>query len=358
MKLYVDARLPWGSGIGRYVASIVPALAAARPDWQVTVGVAAGEDGPAAASLLALANVTLLSVPIRPLSLAEQHSLAVAVGPADLAWLTNYWVPMRWPGRWVATVHDLLHLNPALFPASAGKRAASWLMFQRLARGAAGLLFVSRFTRREFERRCGTPRRAAVVHHGVDHFAVPAAPGLEQRIALTVGAPKRHKNLDMLIEAWAAARLPSGWRLVVVTPGDPLRSKVALGSRESGNQVLFKSALSDEELGALYAEAALFLFPTLYEGFGFPLLEAALAGCRLIASTAPAVVEISGGMQVLHADPYDREGWIRLIEEETTRFERGEAFAGADRNRLCAQSYRWSDAAACTAEFLECCLRD
>lgn len=350
--LYVDARLPWNSGIGRYVSAVLPIIARARPDWLLRVGVHVSSDHAAMVELASYPNVEILRTDIAPFSLDEQTRLANLIGSVDLSWFTNYWVPLAWRGRFVATVHDLLHLEPHLFPAAFPKRLLSRAVLRKLQAQAEGLLFVSRFTQRKFEQSFGTPRRAAVVHHGVDpSFKAPDQRDKRQ-LALSVGALKRHKNIDRVIEAWTAAAPIPPWELVIVHPGGFLRSSINVDPISVEPRISLRSGISDRELVDLYRCASLFLFPSAYEGFGLPLLEAAASGCRIIASTAPALVEVAQGMSVFFVDPEDSQGWTTSISEQIARISAGEPISEAEWNAGIARQATWERTGIETTAFL------
>lgn len=351
MKLYVDARLPWGSGIGRYVASILPEMVDARPDWQFVIGTHQGNSNAALSNLAKSDNVIVRELRAAPFSLDEQLHLERQIGPVTLSWFTNYWVPFGWRGRYVATVHDLLHLRPELFPASKPKRLASKLMLKIVRRRASSIIFVSDFSRREFIDLIGPPRSGVVVHHGSDHFPCAPVPFGKKPVALIVGAHKLHKNMALAINAWGAANPPAPWKLVVVSPGDDLRSSVELGA--SAGSVSFQSGLSNEALVNLYREASLVLFPTKYEGFGFPLIEAALNGARILSSTADALREVGRDMDVAFLDPDDKSAWINAISETVKMPLPCHEDAAIVNNIGAAESYRWELAAIQTLGILE-----
>lgn len=351
MRLYVDARLPWGSGIGRYVASILPHMVAARPDWTFVLGVQDGNNHPDLNRIAKADNVTLRKLSITPFGLDEQRHLQKAVGPHDMAWFTNYWVPFFWDTPYVATVHDLLHLRADLFPAPAMKRMASKLMLTALRHRARSVIFVSDFTRQEFLRAVGAPRHCEVIHHGADHFPKAPTPFSKTKSALIVGAPKLHKNMELAIEAWATAAPQAPWQLTVVSPGDALRSSVSLGQAQ--NSVTFLSGLPNEDLARLYQEASIVLFPTKYEGFGFPIIEAAMNGARILSSTAEALQEVARDMSVTFLDPDDKAAWEQAIRDMTQQPLPAHDMPEIARNMAAAQSYLWADAAQRTVEVLE-----
>jgi len=355
--ILVDARLPWGSGIGRYVRNIVPPVAARMPSAGFTLLVSPADAERATAIVASSTNITVRTTPIGPFSLREQVVLPRLAREYDLTWFTNYWVPLRWPGRFVTTVHDLIHLEPS-FPASTAKRIAAARTFAKVRRDAAHVVFDSRFSARVFDKYVGAPRAASVVHLGIDHAGTPdlPSPGQERgRTALAVAASKEHKNLPLLLSAWQEAQL-EGWQLTIVTPNDNLRSSIDLTEQaERTANVRILRGISDAELDALYASAGFVLVPSRYEGFGLPLLEAMRAGAPVVSSIAPSMVEVASGALIPFVDADDREGWVRAIR--ATAAECGPSTewqqAVSDRNRAVAHSFTWNRAALLTAGILE-----
>lgn len=353
-RVYVDARLPWGSGIGRYVSEVIPRILRLNPGVEFVVGVDLRNVHPALSIVEQFPNTQVVRSNISPFSFREQTSLYNDVGPVDFTWFTNYWIPFFWPTPFVATVHDVLHLRKDLFPAPDIKRIVSKFSMELLRRRAAGLLFVSEFTRKEFQLHVGSAQRTLVVHHGGNHLAWSGPPVKKEHIALIVGAPKVHKNIQFAINAWAEARIPKPWRLVVVSPGDELRSSVELDSRQSAIQ--YKTAVSDEELQSLYQRSSVFLFPTKYEGFGFPMIEAAFSGARIIASTAGALLEIADRMEAEFIRPDDKAAWIKAIRKYTAMQLPKSTDPEVKQNVMVAATFDWDRCAADTSRFITSCL--
>lgn len=178
-----------------------------------------------------------------------------------------------------------------------------------LARRAT-IATVSQFSRRELASVLHLPPSSIPVFpNSADHFArtVPDHGTLERlgltphRYFLLVGSMTRNKNIAVAIEA--ARTLGRSDVPTVVVGGN--NSKVfAQDTVAAGHGVIFAGRLRDEEIAALYARATAFIFPSLYEGFGVPPLEAMSFGCPVIASTAEAVKETCGDAAT-YFDPYD-----------------------------------------------------
>lgn len=319
MKLLVDARTGWGHGIGRVIANTVPRVARLRPSWQFDALVPPDYVATAEVAFADTPNLSVVPSAIEPFSPAEQVALPRLAPTYDLTWFTNYWVPLAWRGRFAVTVHDMLHLLPDLLPASWPKRALARQTFSKVRRDAVAVMFDSRFTERAFAQMIGKPRgRGITVPLGGDHldYDAPRSVAERSRRLLVVAASKKHKNFALLFEAWRRARVPEGWTLTVITPGEMLRSSVdlaAMAGQES--RIDIRRGVSNAELASLYADSAILLMPSLYEGFGLPLLEGMLAGALCISSTAGSMVEIAEGAFVQFVNGDDLVGWTGAIEE-------------------------------------------
>jgi glycosyltransferase involved in cell wall biosynthesis len=358
----VDARIGWGSGIGRYVAQVVPRVAKLLPGVSFDLQVPPEDLARVQADVDSSDNLTIKTCDIAAFSMAEQRHLQATAKPYDLTWFTNYWVPLRWNGRFVTTIYDTLHLEPILFPASPVKRLLARRTMQGVQRKASAIFYISRFTQREFERRFGTPRRGTAIHLGVDHAGWipfdPESPPPKSRKMLVVAASKQHKNFQIVADAWKQADIPDGWTLTAVVPGQILRSSVDVAALLSGRAIDLQSDLSNEALRSLYSEAAVILTPSLYEGFGFPLLEGMQSGATCISSTAEALVEIAEGSHVQFVNGRDLLGWVDALQRACREFDaQADYLAPVTRHNMRhAASFRWADCAAQTAAMLDAVL--
>ena len=359
MKLLVDARTGWGHGIGRVIANTVPRTARLRPDWRIEALVPPDQTSAAQAAFAGVPNLAIVPCPIAPFSLGEQTGLQHYARGADLTWFTNYWVPLAWRTPFVASVHDILHLLPQYVPASPIKRALSRQTFAKVRRDARAVMFVSRFTQAEFGRVVGQPRHCGVtVPNGGDHLRLDASRPVAERSRrlLVVAASKKHKNFALLFDAWRQADVPDHWTLTVISPREMLLNSVDLTTLAAGNERIdIRRSVSNEELAALYADSAILLMPSLYEGFGLPLLEGMLAGALCISSNAGSLVEVAQGGFVQFVNGTDRAGWTAAIEQSCVMIDSGEPDLDPllRHNRACAARFRWDDTARQVADILE-----
>ena len=218
-----------------------------------------------------------------------------------------------------------------------------------LLRRAWSVVTDSAFSRDELSRYCGVPgERISVIHCGCDHLdGVPADPTILDRAGLArdgyvlaVGTPSRAKNLGVLLEAMARLKR-DGLKLALV--GEMERRVFNANRIDLPPWVSVLGAVSDGELKALYERALCFAFPSRYEGFGLPPLEAMRCGCPTVVSTAASLPEVCGDA-ALYADPDDPETLARHIgalldSEELRRDYRARGLARAAR-------FSWDRAAA------------
>ncbi len=227
-------------------------------------------------------------------------------------------------GALVATVHDLGYrmvpwsLQPETLERLEGALDEAWF---RAARVITDSEAVAREMRAQ---ELAGPGRVRVIplgpaHAPPDPARLPPLPaGLRPPFGLWVGTLEPRKNLATLLEAWRLLRrrrLPEAPALVLVGrfgwKSEALRREVEAAEREGWLRHL--GYLRDAELAALYRSAAVFVFPSLYEGFGLPVLEALGAGAPVVASDLPVLRELAGEAAV-YAPPRDPEAWERAVE--------------------------------------------
>ena len=258
----------------------------------------------------------------------------------------NYVVPPAYRGRAVVTVHDLsFEHQPGLMS------PRDLLMFRtfvpRSARRADRVLAVSERTRQDLVERYGIAEdKIVVTPNGVDPIFRPNGGGTERSspYALFVGGIQPRK--DPLGAVEALGMLNGDLRLILVGAekrgGDEVRAAVrrlGLGSR-----VEFAGHVEREELAALYRGAACLVFPSRYEGFGLPVLEAMASGTPVVAAATGAVPEIAGDAAVL-VEPADPAALAGGIEQALADRERLVA-AGLER----ASQFKWADTARRTLD--------
>jgi glycosyltransferase involved in cell wall biosynthesis len=238
-----------------------------------------------------------------PERLAAMSLATLRQGPLraglDGAQVVHYPLTIRIPAGLrpsVVTVHDLQHLDlPSLFPRTERLfRAAAW---HPSLRGADRVIAISEFVRRRAVERLGLdPARIRVVPLGVDTRRLRPE-GLDREPFLLYPARAwPHKNHRRLLEAFAELRRERPELRLVLTGGG------VLGATPDGVEV--RGLVPRQELDGLLQRASALVFPSLYEGFGLPPLEAMSCGCPVACSNAGALPEVVGDAARLF-DPYD-----------------------------------------------------
>jgi glycosyltransferase involved in cell wall biosynthesis len=352
--------VPGATGGTETVArELLPELVAAAPDWRFTAFV--NLEAASSADRWWEELMPAVTVPVHAARRAqwvrgEQLLLPRLAGRAgiDLLHSLANTSPARGRYRRVVTVHDLLYrVAPE---AHLGLNALGMRVLVPLAvRRADRVISVSRNTRDDLVRLLGVPsERVDVVPSGVGTTAraeplgedeVRRRHGLGERpIALSVSAMRPHKNLERLLEA--LARLPAGRRPVLVVPGYPTAYEGRLRERASAlgldDDVRFVGWTDGAELEGLYRAARCFVFPSLYEGFGLPVLEAMARGVPVACSNRSALPEVAGDAALLF-DPEDvaaiADALERLLTDDALAQRLGEA------GREQAQQFSWRRAA-------------
>ena len=226
---------------------------------------------------------------------------------------------------------------------------ARWTV-SRTMRNADGLMTISAFSRSEISRHLHVdPERISVVYPGLDKPQEGTYPTpLDRSYALYVGATEKHKNIGLLLDAWD--RLESDLPLAIV--GRPGRDHAWLADRaaNSRGRVLIIGSVDQAQLEAWYRNAAVFLFPSLTEGFGFPPLEAMQRGVPVIASRAGSLPEVLGDAAA-YFSPTDPAEVVTRLDEVLGDAKRRAEMIGKGREQ--AAGYTWAAAASATTALLE-----
>lgn len=212
--------------------------------------------------------------------------------------------------RTIATIHDVIPLaRPDLCPTAFREFFSTHI--GRAIESADHIVTVSEFSKADIVRHLGVdPERVSAIPEPVSPLFAPQGRREEERYLLSVGAMDRRKNLARLLQAYALAMKvdPTVPSLVVVGgpsgDGFDIAAEIAAGALQ--DRVRLLGRVTDERLARLYAGAEALLFPSLYEGFGLPVVEAMASGSPVVASNTTSIPEVAGDAALL-VDPENTE---------------------------------------------------
>jgi len=325
------------AGLGRYAYELLLALIGTDPDNDYL----AFFNNPSRAYIdPPLAGLSHLTTPLsyKPwrLSVLLAHIVQITQDSlfptVDIFHATDHLLPRFAQVKSVFTLHDLIFL----FHPETHKPLNRWfltLMMPRFLRVADAIIAVSECTKRDAVRCYGVPEeKITVIYEGVNPRFCPAGPeavaavrqkyGLPEHFILYVGTIEPRKNLSALLEAFVAlqnrlaTRDAAALRLVFVGKKGWLYEGFFRRLRELGleDRAFFTGYVPDEDLPAIYSAADLFVFPSLYEGFGLPVLEAMACGTPVICSDTSSLPEVAGDAALM-VPPTD----VRALAEAMER---------------------------------------
>ncbi len=381
MHIGIDARM-YGiahRGLGRYVQKLINGLSKLEDNNRYTLFAL-----PPAAETLANLGGKFKIVPtnVKWYGVREHLSLPklITKSGVELMHWPHINVPYRCPVPYVLTVHDLIMLH---FPDRRATTLPGWRYkikfwaYRRVLKNAIArsrhILTVSNFTKRDLLRHFPIDeKKITVTYPGVDKMVLgterlPNLPpfteylrasfGINKPYLLYVGSAYPHKNLERLIAAWLIlrAKYQRYWQLVLVGRPDYFYEQLkkfiqaAIPDEAVRRDVILAGEVNDKDLDGFYRGARLFVFPSLYEGFGLPPLEAMQRGVPVIAAKAGALPEVLGDA-AYYVDPENTEhmamaldlaGAQKKMQAELAQkgFERSTHFSWENMARLTVETY-------------------
>lgn len=349
------------TGIARYVTDLTQALVRHHPEIDVILL------QPFAGELAGFPDVARVALPGTRLLPAM-----MALGPAEIAYaarthrldivhdpigISPFFPRSRSSWAKVVTIHDMVHF---VYPETHA-RLTNFLFHRYMPRtlhSVDRIATVSDASKRDITRFYSVdPGRVTRIHCGIHERFQPQSQNEVARVCqtyqidrpylLAVGAIQPRKNLDAVLDSFVALRSQGVTRqLVIVGPKVWKSEKIARRIEALGidDQIKLTGFVDDADLPALYTGADCFLFPSLYEGFGFPPLEAMACGTPVVASNASSLPEVIGEAGLL-VDPHDIDALSRAIVRVLTE----PAVAGRLRQAGMAQARRFTWAAAAAA---------
>ena len=360
----IDARKLRDFGIGSYIRNLLEAMAL-RPEavhfrFRVYTRRADRDIMPPLA-----ANFEVVEEDSPGYSFAELTRFALRLfrDRLDLFHATHYVLPpLR--SRAVVTIHDIIHLLYPQFLPSPAALVYARVMIRRALRRADRIITVSYNSKRDLVDYFGiVPARVDVIYNGVsprfrsdvpedDRTRVAAKYGLRRPYLLFLGGEKPHKNMQNVVRAFGEARrirpdLPHVLALAGPMPRNSARIDALIAALDLAAAIARPGLIDEEDLPGLLSGADALLYPTLYEGFGLPVVEAMACGTPVLTSSTSALQEIAGGYSYL-VDPLDVDAIARGILALATDPKVRADFIELGRKR--ALDFSWDKAAERTLE--------
>lgn len=362
----LDARRIQDFRIGTYIRNLVRGLAQIDPENRYLL-IARPQDRDAFADLPDNFRLVFEKAPVYSARELASLSWKLRRWRLDLYHSTHYVLP-AWIGTpVVVTIHDIVHLfHPEFLPSRLAFLYAQRMIRRSLNRGDR-IIAVSENTRSDLIQYFDVDeRKVQVVYNGVEPVFRRRLPsqelerwrrdlGLERSYLLFMGnlhpQGSSHNNLDTVIQAYARARQLAAFDAPLVCVGDRAGSEFKIRQRAAqlgvADHVRLLGFVAQEALPALYQNATLFLYPTLYEGFALPVVEAMASGVTVITSNTSALREIA--KDYAHTiDPLDVEGMAKAVAHCMSDPDHRNGLAKLGLRR--SETFRWSRAARKTLD--------
>jgi len=355
-SIAIDLRMLHASGIGTYLKNLIPRVVESLTEVHfLLIG---DRTELADYHWASRGNVSVLDSRPPIYSIAEQVELWRRIPPgSSLCWVPHFNIPVGYRGKLLVTVHDVFHLAMPHLVGGWHKSFYARAMFHAVRRKAAAIICVSKFTMLELEKHARVKRnRVFPIHNGIDEawFDLADSPKPHDRpYLLFVGNVKPHKNLSGLLEAFRSIidRVPHD--LIVVGRKDKLMTldqDALTRSKELKGRVRLTGYIEETVLRQYTMHADCLVFPSYYEGFGFPPLEAMACGTPAVVSNIPALVETCADAALFCEPSSPKDIAARILQVVEDRSLRAEL---SRKGRERARRFRWDRCAAETCRVIQ-----
>lgn len=342
-KIGIDARLygPLAKGLGRYTQELVDRIISfdRTNDYYIFLN----EDNYDLVKIHpSFNNVHKVKINIAWYSVTEQIKLPFVLSKykLDLIHFTHFNVPIFCPCKFVVTIHDLILTKFKSQKASTKhplvyniKDFCYRLVIKKALKNSEKVITVSNFTKDDIVSQFGIcSDKIEVIYEGIsfkdlkninyDKESLLQKYGIKKDYFLYVGSAYPHKNLEFLIKEFIRFyKKNKSYQLVLVGKDDFFYERLESFARQAlddneivdSNAIVFTSYVKDNELAFFYKNASLYIFPSLYEGFGLPPLEALYYSCPVLSSNQASMPEILK-KSALYFDPYSENDFLEKLE--------------------------------------------
>lgn len=268
-------------------------------------------------------NINIINLQSSIYSLSEQYHLVSKI-PKDsvLFWSPHYIIPIFYKGKILVTIHDVFHLAKPEFVGGFHKKLYAKFMFKAVSKKADAIISVSDFTKKEFLKFVNKNQdNIYTIYNGVNNFWREFVDedtdlNITKPYIVYVGNVKPHKNLITLVKAFEQIKNEIPHNLVIIGKKEGFITgdqEVIKYAERLADRIKFTGFVDNQILKQYIANADALVFPSLYEGFGLPPLEAMACGCPLIVSNVSSLPEVCGDA-ALYIDPYSSEDIAEKIK--------------------------------------------
>ena len=332
MKIVIDGRMINESGIGRYLRNLINELQKLDNQNDYYILLLKKDFN----TVVYQSNFKKVLANFKWYKIAEQIKLPKILHDLqpDLVHFPHFNVPILYEGKFVVTIHDLIHQHYSISDSSTHgklvfnlKKIGYKKVFETAVKKSEKILVPSEFVKQQLKTEWRVPDNKVVVTHEGVNLTHPrgglSIHGTKLPYILYVGNAHPHKNVEGLITAFkilkklthpASGGQDDDLRLVLVGKENYFWRKIMMDSRFRGNDILYTGFVDDAQLASLYKNAEVYVEPSFEEGFGLPLLEAFSLGCPIVASDIGSLKEV-GGDAVVYFDPKNIEDMSEKIGE-------------------------------------------
>lgn len=332
MRIGIDSRMYHESGVGRYIRNLLSHLERIDKNNQYYIFLLKDDYD----SLVCHSNLHKILVNIRWYGLSEQVKLPKILNELnlDLVHFPHFNIPIFYHGKFVVTIHDLIHqhyqmrrsttLDPITYQV---KQLGYNTVFKNAITKSSKILMPSNYVKGLLVRQWGiNGNKVVVTHEAVDDKLLSIGNNLSQEKSkkildkfnigkeylFYIGNAHPHKNVEGLIMAYRQLREKKDDLMLVLSGYDHYFWQ-KLKKENSYEGIVYTGYITDEELTALYKNAACLVMPSFEEGFGIPLLEAMACSCPVVSSNTGAMPEV-GGDAAIYFDPHNKGELVDQID--------------------------------------------
>jgi glycosyltransferase involved in cell wall biosynthesis len=366
-RIVIDATplLYTPTGIGRTTRMLIAALLEIGCDYELVL-FGRRLQGKRLSDVCFGLKTTHLRLPRASEWIIQKARLIELLCKGDLYHATDFYMPLERADRAVATIHDLIFLiEPEKMVDHA--RLSRWV--PDFARRCRGIITCSEFSKADIVNQLGiNPNKVHVIYWGVDRKTFNTAKaerlvkrklntmlGFDRPYFLAVSCSTGRKNTPLLLSSYAQLLKNSPANDLVLAWDAPEEICRQYNSGEFAERIHFIGRRGDGDLSDLYRGATALVFPSLYEGFGLPVLEAMSCGAPVIVSNSTSLPEV-GGSAAVYIDPCSKESLVSKLEA----FENNDATIQGLREKVINQAsqFSWKKCAHETLEVYAECLKE